>query len=61
MADDDALGRRGRRVRGNGEGSIFRNLTTGVWIGKLTLGFDEEGRQVRRKFHGATRAEVARS
>jgi integrase len=60
MADHPPVaGRPSRRTRGNGEGSIFRDPTSGRWVGKLTLGFDERGRQIRRKFHGSTRAAVA--
>src|SRR5258708_5563315 len=43
--------------RGNGEGSVRRNLERGRWEGRLTVDVDE-GRPVRRMVTGRTRAEV---
>ena len=33
--------------RTNGEGSIFQRKDTGIWVGSLTIGYDEKGRQKR--------------
>jgi integrase len=44
--------------RGNGEGTITKNLQRGRWEGRITVGIDEQGRAVRRKVTGRTRDEV---
>ncbi len=46
--------------RGNGEGTITRNPSRNRWEARLTVGQTVDGRQVRRKVTGATRAEVAK-
>jgi integrase len=45
--------------RGAGEGSIFRDKSTGRWRALLDVGEDAAGRRRRRKVSGRTRAEVA--
>ena len=45
------------KKRGNGEGSIFKNRQ-GRWIGKITLGYDAEGRQLRKEVSRKRRHEV---
>lgn len=45
--------------RGNGEGSIVHNLQRDRWEARITVGFTGDGRQIRRKLTGRTRAEVA--
>jgi integrase len=42
----------------NGEGSIFKDKARNRWIGAITVGFDTDGRQLRRKVTGRTRNEV---
>lgn len=44
--------------RGNNEGSISKR-PDGRWIAQVTLGYDEDGKRIRRTFYGATRSEVA--
>ena len=44
--------------RGAGEGSIFRRKD-GLWVGSLTVGYDEKGRRRRRDIYGKRRADVA--
>lgn len=44
--------------RGKGEGSIYQK--NGKWYGLVTLGYNSQGKQVRKSFHGTTREEVAR-
>lgn len=45
--------------RGNGEGGIFQ-LKNGDWRGFVTLGYDADGKQVKRWVYGKTRSVVAR-
>lgn len=45
--------------RGAGEGSIFKDPSTGRWRALLDVGEDATGRRRRRKVSGRTRAEVA--
>lgn len=44
--------------RANGEGSICRRSNGKGWVGSLTLGHDEHGKQIRKNVSGATQAEV---
>ena len=47
------------RRRGNGEGSIYRRTTTdGRWCGSISLGYNEQGRLIRKVVTAKTRAEV---
>lgn len=46
--------------RGNTEGTITRNEARGRWEGRITTGYDGDGKQVRRKVTGATRNEVVK-
>lgn len=46
--------------RGNGEGTITHNLARNRWEARLTVGYSEDGQQVRRKITGATRTEVVK-
>ena len=43
--------------RSNGEGSIFRH-SNGRWCGQVSVGFDENGKRIRKSVYGQTRAEV---
>lgn len=43
--------------RGQGEGSISKR-PDGRWWARITLGKDENGKQIRRAFYGESRAEV---
>ena len=51
-------GRRKGKQRGNGEGSLFQ-LPDGTWRGSVTIGYDSQGRQVKRWVRGRTRREAA--
>jgi integrase len=51
-----ATKRRGRT--GNNEGSI-RQRPDGTWEGRVSLGYDSEGKPKRQSFYGKTRQEVA--
>ena len=46
--------------RTNGEGSIFQRKDTGIWVGSLTIGYDEKGRQKRKTVYGKNQTEVAK-
>jgi integrase len=48
-----------RTRRGNGEGSIYK-ASNGQWCGAISLGVDENGKNVRKYIYAATRAEVSR-
>ena len=44
--------------RGNGEGTIFYRETLKKWVGQVSLGKDNNGKQIRKTFYGNTRKEV---
>jgi integrase len=46
------------RDAGNGEGGI-RQRKDGRWEARVTVGFDDDGKQIRRSFYGDTREDVA--
>lgn len=48
--------RRARR-RGNREGSVFKRRD-GRWVGQISLGYDRDGRLIRKTVYGKTRQEV---
>lgn len=47
------------KKRGNGQGAIFKRKD-GRWVAVQTLGFDAEGRQLRRHYYGSSRSNVGR-
>jgi integrase len=55
---EKSVERRNRR-RGNGEGLIVHDKARNRWRGAVTVGFDEDGRQIRKWVTGKTRAVVA--
>ena len=32
----------------NNEGSIFKRSSDGLWVGSITVGYDDKGRQVKK-------------
>lgn len=46
--------------RGNGEGTIHHDAARKRWEGRLTTGYDRDGKPMRRKVTGRTRAEVVK-
>lgn len=44
--------------RGNNEGSVFQRAD-GRWCAVVNIGYDRDGKRVRKTFYGKTRAEVA--
>ena len=50
--------RGGRVRRGNGEGSVFQ-IADGTWRGFITLGYDRQGRQIKKWRRGRSRRDVA--
>ena len=57
VADDHRSGSR-RRTTGNGEGGIVHDKARGRWRGSATVGYDSDGKQVRKWVTGKTRAVV---
>ncbi len=45
------------KKRGNGQGAVFKRKD-GRWVAVQTLGFDAEGRQLRRHFYGSSKSDV---
>ena len=46
------------KKRGNGEGTIYYKESRKKWIGQVSIGVDNEGKQIRKTFYGDTRKEV---
>lgn len=49
-----------KRRRGHNEGSIHQRASDGRWVADLSLGYGVDGKRVRKRLYGATRAEVNR-
>lgn len=47
------------RARENGEGSLYLDQSSGRWIAAVTVGVDENGRQIRRRASAKKRADAA--
>ena len=47
--------------RTNGEGSIFQRKSDGKWIGSITIGYDEKGRQKKKIIYGKNQTDVAKN
>ena len=43
--------------RANSEGTVYKNKK-GLWIAQATIGYDENGRQIRKAVSGKTRSEA---
>ena len=53
-----------KNKRANGEGSIVKNIRKGIQIGwraSITIGYDENGKVIRKQFTGKTQKEVKKS
>jgi len=48
-----------RRSRANGEGGIYQDKARKRWVGTVTTGYDDAGKQVRRSVTGKTKGQVA--
>ena len=46
--------------RTNGEGSIFQRRSDGKWVGSITIGYDEKGRQKKKIIYGKNQTDVAK-
>lgn len=46
------------KKRGNGEGTIYYSPTLKKWVGQITLGTSNDGKQIRKSLYGNTRKEV---
>lgn len=51
------MGRNRLRKRANGQGSVYPR-SDGPWVGEITVGFNGEGRQIRKGVYGRTQAEA---
>ncbi len=47
-----------KNKRGNGEGSIYRRKSDGLWVGSYTVGIKSDGKQDRRMVYAPTQAEA---
>ena len=43
--------------RGNNEGSVYQR-SDGKWVASVTVGYDKNGKRVRKVFYGMTRTDV---
>ena len=43
--------------RGTGEGNVYKR-SDGRWVGRLSLGFDQDGKRLRKVVYGLTQKEV---
>ena len=48
-----------RTRRNNNEGSIYQRQD-GLWVGMISLGYDENGKQKRKAIYGKTKIEVSK-
>jgi integrase len=46
-----------RKRRGRGEGGVFQRAD-GLWVGTLSLGYNAEGKRLRKTVYGATKKEA---
>ncbi len=44
--------------RSKGDGAIYLDEKRGLYVGQITLGFDEKGKRKRKTVYGSTKAEV---
>ena len=47
------------KTRGKNEGCIHQRKEDGLWLGKISLGYDANGKRLRKTVYGKTRREVA--
>jgi integrase len=45
------------KKRGTGEGTVFQRAD-GLWAGSISLGFDQQGKRIRKYVYGSTQKEV---
>jgi len=45
------------KKRGTGEGNVYKR-SDGRWVGRLSLGFDQNGKRLRKVVYGLTQKEV---
>ena len=44
--------------RASGDGSLHLDKARGLWVGRLSLGYDSEGKRIRRSVYAATQREA---
>jgi integrase len=47
-----------RRTRGNGEGAVYEEKSRKLWRGVVTIGYDADGKQLRRTVSAKTKRDV---
>lgn len=47
-----------KRTRSNGEGAVYQDKARRRWVGTATVGYDGDGKQVRRSVTGRTKGQV---
>lgn len=47
-----------RKRRGRGEGGIYQRQSDNLWTGAVTVGYDENGKRIRKVVYGKTKAEA---
>lgn len=52
------MARKKNTRRGNNEGCIYQSKN-GKWVASVTLGYDDDGKRIRKVFYGDTRTEVS--
>ena len=52
------MARKKNSKRANNDGSFYYNKQRGVWVGQITIGYGENGKQIRKNATGKTRSEV---
>lgn len=53
----DGVNSMAKKKRGTGEGTVFQR-SDGRWVGRISLGFDQEGKRVQKTVYGLTQKEV---
>ena len=47
--------------RANGEGSIVQRKSDGKWVGSITIGYDEKGKQKKKIIYGKIKLMLQKS
>ena len=50
-----------KRRRGHNEGSIHQRASDGLWVADASLGYGVDGKRIRKRLYGKTRAEANRA
>jgi integrase len=50
-----------RARRGRGKGGVFQRESDGLWVGTVSLGYDQHGNRRRKTVYGKTKAEAVKN